>query len=192
MGPVEINGLPAHVLLVHLTVVLIPTAAVCVVLSAWWPRARRRLGVFTPLVCLMALVMVPVTTNAGDWLADQLGDAPLIEEHESLGDLMLWWTLALFVIGVGQWAWHRWYVRDSTRSRSESANEYVAAGSNPSGGERLELGADTGRTPGGRGVVMSVVIALIATAIAVGSVVHVVRVGESGSRAVWEGSYSSE
>lgn len=193
MGPVEINGLPAHVLLVHLTVVLIPAAALCVVLSAWWPRARRWLGILTPLVGLAALVMVPITTNAGEWLAARLGDAPLIERHEELGKLMLWWAIALFVVGVGQWAWHRWYAGDAARSRTETRSELVGSPTgNPSGGERLELGTPASTTSGGRGAIVSVVIGLVATAIAVGSVVHVVRVGESGARAVWEGSYSSE
>lgn len=191
MGPVEINGLPAHVLLVHLTVVLIPAAAACVVLSAWWPRARRWLGVLTPLACLAALAIVPVTVNAGEWLADRLGDAPLIERHQELGELMLWWTIALFVVGTGQWAWHRWYA-DPARSRTEPTPEYAAAGADPSAGERLELGGSAPRTSGGRVAVVSIVIALVATAIAIGSVTHVVRVGESGSRAVWEGSYSTD
>ena len=187
MGPVEINGLPAHVLLVHLTVVLIPAAALCVVLAAWWPRARRWLGVLTPLVCLAALAMVPVTTNAGDWLADRLGNAPLIERHEELGNLMLLWTIALFVVGTGQWAWHRWYVGGAARSRT---TERVGAEGSSGSGELLELGSS--RASAGRGTLVSMLIGLIATGVAIGSVVHVVRVGESGSRAVWEGSYSTE
>src|SRR5690625_3498390 len=191
MGLVEINGLPAHVLLVHLTVVLIPAAAVCVVLSAWWPRARRWLGILTPLACLAALAIVPFTVNAGEWLADRIGDAPLIERHQQLGEVMLWWVIALFVVGTGQWAWHRWYA-DAARSRTEPANAYAGMGTDSSVGERLELGGSASRTSGGRAAAVSVVIALIATAVAVGSVVHVVRVGDSGSRAVWEGSYSTE
>ncbi len=191
MGPVEINGLPAHVLLVHLTVVLVPAAAACVVLSAWWPRARRWLGVLTPLACLAALAIVPVTVNAGEWLADRLGDAPLIERHKELGELMLWWAIALFVIGTGQWAWHRWYA-DPARSHADPVSEHVAANTSSTSAEQLELGGSVRRTSGGHIAVVSIVIALIATAIAVGSVTHVVRVGDSGSRAVWEGSYSTE
>ncbi|UYM04374.1 DUF2231 domain-containing protein [Solicola gregarius] len=195
MGPVEINGLPAHVLLVHLTIVLIPAAAACVVLSAWWPRARRWLGVLTPLACLAALAMVPITTNAGEWLEERLGgEAPLIERHEELGKLMLWWAIALAVVGVVQWAWHRWYARGSAGARVDRQNELVGArASSGPGGDQVEFGNGAGRTSAaGRATIVGVVIGLIATAVAVGSVVHLVRVGESGSRAVWEGSYSTE
>lgn len=37
-----INGLPAHVLLVHAVVVLVPLTAIMLVLAAFWPSARRR------------------------------------------------------------------------------------------------------------------------------------------------------
>lgn len=195
MGPVEISGLPAHVLIVHVVVVLIPVTALCVVLSAWWPRARRWLGVLTPIAALASLAIVPVTTNAGEWLKERLGgEAPLIERHEELGDQMVWWAIALFVVAVGQWAWHRWYGGDAARSRTSDSRverELVAAGG-PTDGESLELNGPDARTSGGRTTVVSVVISLVATAVAVGATVHVVRVGESGSRAVWEGSYSSE
>src|SRR5882762_1920379 len=62
-----INGLPAHVLLVHLVVVLIPVSAVLVVLVAAWPAARRRLDVLTAALGVAALVAVPITTDAGEW-----------------------------------------------------------------------------------------------------------------------------
>lgn len=195
MGPVEINGLPVHVLIVHAVVVLIPAAALCVLLSAWWPRARRWLGVLTPIAALVALAIVPVATNAGEWLADRLGDAPLIERHEELGEQMIWWVGGLFGVALVQWAWYRWYADVPSGSRTVREGEPVGAGSTGAGGtERLELGGRTGRSTGAgtRGTVVSVLIGLVATALAVGSVVHVIRVGESGSRAVWEGSYSSE
>jgi len=57
----EINGLPAHVLLVHAVVIVIPLAALLTVLSALWPAARRRLGIVTPIVALIALILVPVS-----------------------------------------------------------------------------------------------------------------------------------
>ncbi len=40
----ELFGLPAHPLLVHAAVVLVPLAAIGVVLIAFWPAARARLG----------------------------------------------------------------------------------------------------------------------------------------------------
>jgi hypothetical protein len=99
----EINGLPAHVLLVHALIVLIPLAAVMTILSAVWPAARRRLGIFTPLVALAALILVPVVTNAGEWLAARVANTPLVREHIALGDTLLWFAIGLFVAALLAW-----------------------------------------------------------------------------------------
>jgi hypothetical protein len=99
--------LPVHPLVVHLTVVLIPLAAISVVLAAVWPAARRRLGLLPQILALIALVLVPITTSAGEWLADRVAETPLVERHEQLGERMLPWAIALFAVAVAMWAWHR-------------------------------------------------------------------------------------
>ncbi len=42
--PVEFGGLPAHILLIHVVVVLVPPAAAMLVASAVWPAARLTTG----------------------------------------------------------------------------------------------------------------------------------------------------
>lgn len=68
MGPTTIGGIPAHPLLVHFVVVLVPIAAILTLCSALWPAAHRRLGIVTPLTALVSLALVPLTTHAGEWL----------------------------------------------------------------------------------------------------------------------------
>ena len=99
----EVNGLPTHILLVHAVVVLVPLAALLTVLAAVWPAARRRLGVITPLVALAALIAVPITTEAGEWLLARVHQTPLIAEHVQLGDTMLWFAIGLFVAALLAW-----------------------------------------------------------------------------------------
>jgi uncharacterized membrane protein len=101
------GDLPLHPLLVHLTVVLIPTAALAMVLAAAWPSARRRLGLLPPALALLAVIMVPITTSAGSWLAERVGRTPLVDRHEALGNTMLPWAIAMLVVTVAVWAWHR-------------------------------------------------------------------------------------
>jgi hypothetical protein len=82
------NGLPLHVLLVHFVVIVVPLAALCTVLAAW-PAARRRLGIVTPIIALAALIAVPITTDAGQWLEARVGHSELIAAHKALGETLL-------------------------------------------------------------------------------------------------------
>ena len=99
----EINGLPVHVLVVHLTVVLVPTAAAAVLLAAVWPAARARLGPVPLVLALGALAVVPVTVSAGRWLRDRVGDSAPVRRHAELGEGLLPWVIALAVVAAALW-----------------------------------------------------------------------------------------
>lgn len=101
-----IAGLPAHPLLVHLAVVLIPLTGLLAVLTATWPAARRRLGVITPLVALVAVVVTPLTASAGESLEKQVPRTVLLHKHTEIGGQMNYWVAALFVVVVLFWAAH--------------------------------------------------------------------------------------
>ena len=158
----EVNGLPLHVLLVHFVVVLVPLTAIAALLVPLWPAARRRLGIVVPLLALADLILVPIVTSAGEWLQERVPSTPLIVQHAALGHTLLPWVIALFVFSVAQWAWFFFVDRpDSPRRPS----------------------------PVVRRVVMIVLI-VGALVLAVGTVVEVVLIGEAGSRAIWENSFS--
>jgi hypothetical protein len=179
--PVKINGLPAHVLLIHVVVVLIPVAALMLVSSAVWPAARAKLGFLTPAVALVALVFVPITTHAGHWLQDHLPansghTNPLIEHHAALGDQLLPWAVGIFVMSAVVWiAGRRYDVRwrraDPARIRSIGV---------------LRAPAPTRTVP----MWLSGVVAVISIVVAVGGVVQLYRIGDSGAKAVWGGTLS--
>lgn len=99
----QINGLPAHVLLIHVVVVLIPLAALLAILGVVWPRVRRRLGIITPLTALTGLIFVPLTTSAGEWLRDRVPSSDLVRRHAQLGDGLLLWAALLFALAAGVW-----------------------------------------------------------------------------------------
>ena len=100
-----INGLPAHVLLVHLVVVLLPLTAAFAVLGSMWPAAQRKLTFLTPVGALGGLIIVLLTTSAGQFFAAQLPVNPRIEYHISLGQQVIYWAAALFVVTAAQWAY---------------------------------------------------------------------------------------
>ncbi len=101
--PETVFGLPTHAILVHATVVLLPLAALVVLLHAFWPEARRRLGIVTPLLAGVALVLVPLSTQSGEGLQEAVGESALVERHAELADGMLPWAIALFVVAVALW-----------------------------------------------------------------------------------------
>lgn len=102
-----IGGLPLHPLLVHGVVVLLPLAAVAAILHAAWPAARRRLGIVTPGLATVALILVPITVKAGESLAAAVGMNPKIQRHQDLGETLLPWAIALFVVAGALWVWYR-------------------------------------------------------------------------------------
>ncbi len=162
----SLGGLPLHALLVHLVVVIIPAAVLAVVLAAVWPAARRRLGVGTPILAGLALIMVPITVNAGKWLYERVEQTPSAEEHQEMGTSLLPWAIALFVVSVVQWAWFCISATPATTGTLRSRQSV--------------------RT----GVAVFLLLAVLITA--VGSTVAVVRIGDSGARAVWLGRFSED
>jgi hypothetical protein len=103
----EFAGLPLHILLVHVVVIAVPLTALCTVLAAVWPAARRRLGIVTPIIALLTLIAVPITTDAGQWLEARVHITPLIIAHAALGLTMLPWAVAVFIVALLQWVWFR-------------------------------------------------------------------------------------
>lgn len=156
-GGATFNNMPLHPLLVHFAVVLILLAACLAILVVVWPAARRRLGLIVPLVALVALVLTPITTNAGEALAaTKRRINPALAQHMELGDQMIWWIAPLFLATAGFWAVHSF-------RRSDAAGVGV-----------------TGRRRGA-----SVALAVVTVILAVGNVIWVYRIGDTGAQSVW-------
>lgn len=147
----KINGLPAHVLLVHALVVLIPLTAVAVVAAAVRLRWRDRLGSLPVLAAAAVVVLTPLTTSAGEWLQDRVPETARVRRHVDMGEQLLPWAIGLLVIAVAVEL-----VRRDVRQA-----------------ERLRAGAG------------HVLVNVLAVIVALGAVVTVVRIGDSGAQAVW-------
>ncbi|OBB33455.1 hypothetical protein A5792_09955 [Mycolicibacterium peregrinum] len=112
-----IDGLPAHVLLVHALVVLAPLTAALVILCALWPAARQ--GHLLWLTLILAVVttgLTPLTTYAGEWLYDlRPAQDAVLQEHAELGDTMIYFSLALLVVALALVGLHFAEQRDHSR-----------------------------------------------------------------------------
>lgn len=166
----EFAGLPLHVLLVHVVVVMTPAVGLALVLIAAWPAARRVLWVPVLLAAGALLPLGLVTVEAGKWLEQRVPSAPLIQTHTAQGEEIVPWLIWLLVVAVIIAAW--------------GVAELIAR----------RRSADEAPRGLGRGAVVaaSAVLAIGALVVAAGSTWTLVRIGESGSRAVWEGSFSDE
>ncbi|HWC80392.1 MAG TPA: hypothetical protein VG756_10555 [Pseudonocardiaceae bacterium] len=195
MGPTVINGLPAHVLLVHAVVVFVPLAAILLVLSALWPAARRRLGILTPITALVALVFVPLTTHAGEWLIRRVDMSAELHTHAELADTMLPWALGVFVVATAVWVLFtkpHWLPRRPAGSPEEKVLVSTGAGG-PETAE-AEPVADTAPAiaPAPTWLRATRIVAVVlAVVVSVGSVVDVFLIGDSGAKSAWTGSFST-
>jgi uncharacterized membrane protein len=103
-----IFGLPMHPLIVHATVVLVPTAALLVAVAAVYPRFRSWVGPVPALAALLACVLVPLSTGSGEELEERVVETSLIEDHAELGETLLWFVLPLAAVAVvGYWLHRR-------------------------------------------------------------------------------------
>lgn len=106
--PNDFYGLPLHPLIVHATVVMIPLAALTVLLSALWPRFRSWAGPLPVGISLIGLVLVPLSTSTGETLERHVAPSALLEEHTKLADGLLPWMIGLFAVAVIGYAIHWW------------------------------------------------------------------------------------
>jgi hypothetical protein len=113
-----ITGIPAHALLVHAIVVLAPLVALLEILCALWPAARRRLVWLVLALAAANLVLTPLTTEAGEWLYDQLGnDSPILQTHRDRGEWMIYFSIGLLVVAIALAVMH-WLEGRSDKRRT--------------------------------------------------------------------------
>lgn len=186
-----VNGLPAHVLLVHAVVVLVPLAALLAVIAAAWPAARRRLGFLTPLVALLALAGVPLATEAGEWLEEHVPESPLVEQHAQYGDAVLVWALGLFVVTVVVWLAGRASDRARATAAPRLVDATVGAGARDETGTAPVAPAHTGAAAWASAPWARAVVGVVTLVVATGATLAVYRAGDSGARAAWQDQVTS-
>lgn len=108
-----IVGLPLHPLIVHATVVIVPTAAIAVLMATLWPRFGRWASWGPLAVSALAVILVPITTSSGESLEQSLPNSDLIAAHTRIADGLTPWVIILLVGAVGMF-WPRIAARRPT------------------------------------------------------------------------------
>jgi uncharacterized membrane protein len=98
-----VHGMPAHVLLLHFVVVLVPLTALLEMVCGLWPAVRRSLLLWLTLILAsITMVLTPITANAGLWLYDLTADpSPILREHAARGSTMIYFSAALLAVAIG-------------------------------------------------------------------------------------------
>lgn len=161
--PGTILGLPAHPLIVHAVVVLVPLAAVLVAASAVSGRFRHWSRYATPLVALAGLAMVPLASDSGEGLERSVPHSALVEQHAELADSLLPLMIGMAVVAIALLLLDR-------RSSPTTADTADDGSPRPAPSRQRAVG---------------VVVAALALLVSAGTLVQVGRIGHSGAKAVW-------
>jgi uncharacterized membrane protein len=164
----DIGGIPAHPLLVHIPVVLIPMCAIAAIALAVRSDWRDRFGI--------VLLGVSAIATAGAVLASQSGEDfqertdREVESHQQAGETARNIALLFFLI-LAVWIVYPWWVRRKA-ARAE---------------------ASAAMSPLNPRIVTALAVLTVVSGVA--AVVTIVDAGHSGAKAVWsgkDGRYSGE
>jgi uncharacterized membrane protein YhdT len=157
----EINslfGIPAHPLIVHAAVVLVPLVAIGTIVMAFWDRARGVFGWAVAGLSIAAFGSVGLAQKSGETLADHVEPTALVRAHTEMGEAILPWAFAIGAVACSVMALH-WYITRATKDGSPSPSWFRPA---------------------------SMVLAVLSILFAVGGVIVTYQVGHSGAKATWE------
>jgi hypothetical protein len=147
---------------VHAAVVLVPLAAIGVLLIAFWPAARARLGVAVVVIAALGTLFAYLAVESGGYLEDQVTETEQVEEHAKLGDSGLASAIAVLLGAVAVTGFGFYEKRRSVPDDGDGT-----------GANRRMLYLRTGV-----GVVAVVLVSL--------GTVQIARIGHSGAKATWE------
>jgi uncharacterized membrane protein len=156
-------GLPAHPLLVHVPIVLIPLVAIGAVLMLW-PSLRAKIGWATVILAGVATVFSFLAVGSGEALegaAESTANEKLLDAHTSMGENIRVWIALLFLVLLAIMLWDRYRARLASGA---DANPRVSPSRAKAIGTVLS--------------VLSIVFASVAT-------YWIVRIGHSGAKASW-------
>jgi uncharacterized membrane protein len=161
----EITGLPAHPLLLHVPVVLIPILSVAAIALMLRPQWRRRYGVALAVLALIALAFTILTVAAGEAFqgSGQVALTAELEEHARLGEqlrivMIIFAAAIIFIVS-----------RDQVQRRAGRTS------------------AETSRHPFADHGLRAAI-----TVLAIVALVWVVRTGHQGAKATWPPLSSSQ
>jgi hypothetical protein len=151
-------GLPAHPLIVHAAVVLVPLAAIGTIAIAFWPTARRKIGWIVVGLAFVGTFSCWLASQSGESLQEDVPRTAAVADHAQEGD-----GAALFGAAV--------FVGAAAIMGIDEVKRRRAAAGQPDDPRLRMVGIAAG--------VVAIVLSLLGGA-------RIIQVGHSGAKAVWE------
>lgn len=155
------NGLPLHPLVVHAVVVLVPLTVLAALAFALLPKQRWLIRWPLAAGAVVSAIVTFVAKASGEKLQVAFANSPLVKIHADRADLLVPLVAGFAVVAL---------------------IAVVTLG----GTSQLASGALARVAVGGKAVQLVVAVVLVLAAVVVA--IQVARVGDAGSRAVWEGT----
>ncbi|CAB4892453.1 unannotated protein [freshwater metagenome] len=150
-------GLPAHPILVHAAVVLVPLAAIGLVLIALVPKLRPKYATLVAIFATLSAGSVGVAQGSGESLQEavrnSVKDPALLRTHTQMGEDLLPWAAGMFVVAAFI------FVVEFMRRRDKPLKLPVQA--------------------------TNIAIMVLSVVVAAGSVYMVIKIGHSGAKSTW-------
>lgn len=181
----SIGGLPAHPLIVHMPVVLVPLAAIGAVLMAIRPSWRRALAIPTAVLATVAAIATQLAIGSGEALEESVPRSDLIETHSQIAEqarpFVFLFALVLIAVAALDWYARR---QDTSSTPSVPAPE-VDADADAGDVQVVTRQRQTARP---RTATAAIVLSVLSVLLGIGATVQVYRTGHSGAKATWDGA----
>jgi hypothetical protein len=156
---------------VHAAVVLVPLAAIGVVVIAFWPAARAKLGVAVVVIAAVGTLFAYLAMQSGEYLEEQVKETEQVEEHAKLGDSGL---AAAAAVLVGAIAVTGFGVYEKRRSATSASADSADSASD-----------ETARGPDRKLVYLRTGVGVVAVVLVSLGTLQIARIGHSGAKATW-------
>lgn len=121
----SIMGLPAHALLVHAAVILVPLAAIALAVTGWKASWRKHYSLPVAILAVTGAVFAFLAKQSGEPLEHTVRDAARAAganarfgEHPEQGDTAFFFALLFAIAAVGFWAVDRYHEKLSWPKQS--------------------------------------------------------------------------
>ncbi len=171
----NIGALPAHPLIVHLPVVLVPLATVGAILMLIRPSWRERFGLPTAVLAVVAAIATQLAIGSGEALEERVEESKLVKAHAGIAEQARPWVFLFAIVMVAVVVW------DFVQKRRQAADEATPGSVPESVPDRVPETASVRS----RAATVAVALTAVGLILGIGSSVQIYRTGHSGAKATW-------